>query len=261
MSALHVFDMDGTLLASTAGLEISAALGCRAGVAELEREFAAGRLTTRRFAAGVHDLWRALTPEVVARAFRAGPWLDGIAEVCADIRARGEHAAVITLSPDFFAGLLRGFGFGHVAASAFPPPPMAGPVDPAGILTPECKVRITRALLAGHGLPAGRCVAYGDSRSDLPLFEALGGGVAVNADAALAARAFARYTGRDLRGAYALARARLDAAPVDAAPVDAAPVDAAPVDAAPVDGGALVDGAPVGGVSLEGVPLGGPWPG
>jgi phosphoserine phosphatase len=216
VTVLHVFDMDGTLLrGSSASLQIAAATGTVTQVAALEAAFAAGRIDTVGFARGVHALWRSLTLDIVAGCYAGSPWLSGIREVCADIRARGERSAVITLSPDFFAQLLLDEGVDEVVASKFPVPPFASPVDPAGILTPGDKVRIVDSLLARHGVPRSRCVAYGDSLSDAPLFAFLGANtVAVNADRHLADLAAAAYVGDDLLGAYALGRGLIDRTPL-----------------------------------------------
>ncbi|WP_131739534.1 HAD family hydrolase [Actinomadura roseirufa] len=210
MTYLHIFDMDGTLLTgSTANLEVARHLGTLPELHALEARFAAGTLDTRGFSAEIHRLWHHLTPAVVADAYAAGPWLTGIADVCADIRARGEHSAVITMSPDFFARHLLDLGFDDVAASRFPPLPFTAPLDPAGVLTPADKVRIADDLRARHGLPRARCVAYGDSMSDAPLFRHLPHTVAVNADHHLAGIAAVDYRGGDLAEAYALARTLL----------------------------------------------------
>ncbi|MFD0690247.1 HAD family hydrolase [Actinomadura fibrosa] len=207
---LHIFDMDGTLLAgSTANLEVARQLGTLPELHELEARFAAGTLDTRGFSLEIHRLWQHLTPAAVAAAYAAGPWLEGIAEVCADIRARGEHSAVITMSPDFFARHLLDLGFDDVVASRFPPLPFTAPLDTAGILTPADKVRIADELRARHGLMAEECVAYGDSMSDAPLFRHLPNTVAVNADHHLADIAALDYRGGDLTEAYALARTLL----------------------------------------------------
>jgi phosphoserine phosphatase len=204
---LHVFDMDGTLLrGSTASLQVARMLGGVEDLVALEARFTAGEIDTRCFAVAIHRLWRNLTPAVVAAAFASSPWLAGIPEVCADIRSRGEWSAVITMSPDFFASYLSGMGFDQVVASRFPPPPFAAPIDPAGILTPIDKVRIVENLRARYGLPQSRCIAYGDSMSDAPLFRHLNATVAVNADAHLNGLAAVPYHGDDLTEAYALAR-------------------------------------------------------
>ena len=207
MGHLPIFDMDGTLLTgTTANLEIARHLGTLPELRELEARFAAGTLDTRGFSIEIHRLWRDLTPDTVAAAYTAATWLTGIADVCADIRARGEHSAVITMSPDFFARHLLDLGFDDVIASRFPPLPFTGTLDPAGILTPADKVRITEQLRARHGLDVDQCTAYGDSMSDAPLFRHLTNTVAVNADHHLAGIAALDYRGTDLTEVYALAR-------------------------------------------------------
>jgi phosphoserine phosphatase len=178
---LHVFDMDGTLLkGTTASLQIARHLGCAEELAGLEARFAAGEIDTRGFAAAIHGLWRSLTGSAVAE-----------------------------VSPDFFAGHLLELGFDEVVASRFPTLPFGEPLDPGGILTPGDKVRIVDELRARHGLPRSRCVAYGDSMSDAPLFRQLAKTVAVNADNHLAELAAVSYRGDDLAGAYALGRVLL----------------------------------------------------
>jgi phosphoserine phosphatase len=207
---LHVFDMDGTLLkGTTASLQIARHLGCVEDLADLEARFAAGGIDTRSFAAAIHELWGSLTQQAVADVVGTSPWLNGIAEVCADIRQRGERSVVITMSPDFFARHLLEFGFDDVAASVFPALPFREALDPAGILTPGDKVRIVEEMRERHGLPLSRCVAYGDSMSDAPLFRQLAKTVAVNADHHLAELAALSYRGDDLTDAYALGRALL----------------------------------------------------
>ncbi|MDL4776889.1 HAD family hydrolase [Actinomadura xylanilytica] len=210
MGTLHIFDMDGTLLTgTTANQEVARHLGTLPELHGLEARFAAGTLDTRGFSAAIHRLWHHLTPSTVATAYTTATWLNGIADVCADIRARGEHSAVITMSPDFFARHLLDLGFDDVIASRFPPLPFTEPLDPDGVLTPADKVTITEDLRTRHDLPSSRCIAYGDSMSDAPLFRHLTNTVAVNADHHLADLAALDYRGDDLTQAYALARTLL----------------------------------------------------
>jgi phosphoserine phosphatase len=84
--------------------------------------------------------------------------------------------------------------------------PFAAAIDPTGILEPADKVRLTERELVAHGLSHAECVAYGDSMSDLPLFDVLDNTVAVNADESLERRASRAYRGDDLLEAYAIGR-------------------------------------------------------
>ena len=91
--------------------------------------------------------------------------------------------------------------------SRFPVPPYGGVAfDPSGILTPDDKPRLVTTALEAAGIGPDRCVAFGDSMSDAPLFRALSHTVAVNADDHLLDLAAATYTGDDLWAAYELGR-------------------------------------------------------
>ncbi|MCF3173200.1 HAD-IB family phosphatase [Streptomyces sioyaensis] len=208
MSKLHLFDMDGTLLyGSAAAVEISRRLGLEREIAELERGFAAGELTPVQFAQRACELWAAeLTDLQVAAAFEGAPWLTGIQEVWADIRARGERCAVISLSPAFFVERLLAWGADTTHGSRWPAVPIRQAVDPAGILSSAAKVRIADELCVQYGLTRADCVAYGDSMSDTELFATVPQSVAVNADHHVSDLASYAYVGRDLREAYELVR-------------------------------------------------------
>lgn len=199
---------------SAAPVEISRQLGVEREIQELERAFAAREMTPPEFAVRACALWAELTDEVVAAAFAGAPWLAGIREVWAEIRERGEHCAVISLSPDFFVRRLLDWGAHAAHGSRWPELPTTipnvrtkyplSPVDPTGILTPAAKVKIARELCAEFGVPLEDCVAYGDSLSDAELFAAVPVSVAVNADRHVRDIASYGYTGRDLREAYGL---------------------------------------------------------
>ncbi|AKA04941.1 hydrolase [Streptomyces noursei ZPM] len=208
MSKLHLFDMDGTLLhGSAAAVEISRQLGLEREIAVLERAFAAGELTPAGFAQQACALWAADLSDVqVAAAFEGAPWLAGIQEVWADIRARGERCAVISLSPGFFVERLLAWGVDTAHGSRWPAVPIREPLEPAGLLSSSAKVRIADDLCARYGLTRDDCVAYGDSMSDAELFAVVPQSVAVNADHHVSHLATYAYTGRDLRGAYELVR-------------------------------------------------------
>lgn len=204
---LHLFDLDGTLIrGSAAAVEISRQLGLSEEIAELEQGFLLHGLTPDEFAVRARALWSELTPEQVTAAFEGAPWLAGIQEVWAGIRAEGGHCAVISLSPDFFVERLLAWGADAAHGSLWPSVPFTEPIHRPGILDASAKVRIARELCARFDLPLDACVAYGDSMSDAELFAVVPETVAVNADHHLAGLARHRYAGADLREAYALVR-------------------------------------------------------
>ncbi|WP_419996481.1 HAD family hydrolase [Streptomyces boninensis] len=209
MTRLHLFDMDGTLLhGSSANVQLAGRLGLTAEFRALDAAFTAGELDTYGYAVRAHRMWQGLTEDVIAAAFAAAPWVDGISEVWADITARGERSAVISMSPGFFVERLLDWGVHAAHGSRFPPFPFGEhqTIDAAGILAPEDKVRIADELCAAYGLGRADCIAYGDSMSDAALFAAVPRSVAVNADHHVSGLASCAYDGRDLREAYGLVR-------------------------------------------------------
>jgi phosphoserine phosphatase len=207
----HIFDMDGTLLHGTsASALLAAALGRREELDALELRFAEGTATAVEFARALHGMWGVVAPEVSRQAFAAAPVLANVREVLADIRARDERACLITMSPDHFAEQFLDFGFDAVFASRFPrAADMA--LDESGILNPEDKPRLAAGFCAEHGLALEDAIAYGDSMSDVFLFERVGVRVSVNGDHHLAELADIAVDGTDLLVAYRAARRLCDA--------------------------------------------------
>lgn len=211
MSKLHVFDMDGTLLRGAASVELSRHLGRFEEANAVEEAWLRGEIGDVRFWELVLPLWDGISEDEIDRAFDACPWIDGVAEVFADIAARGEQSAVISQSPLFFVRRLSRWGAGAVFGAG---------VEPGGrcaedlLLTVDDKVSICEHLMTEHGLTEDDCVAYGDSTSDVGLFGRLPRTVAVNGTPRLCELAATSYLGTDLREAYALGRALLAGQPV-----------------------------------------------
>jgi phosphoserine phosphatase len=206
----HVFDMDGTLLHGTAApVLLAAALGQAEALDALEERFASGAVTAVQFAHELHGMWGVVAPEIAQRAFAAAPLLANVREVLADIRDRGERSCLITLSPDYFAEQFLDFGFDAVFASRFPRSAHI-PLDETAILNPRDKPRLAAEFCARHGLLLEEAIAYGDSMSDVFLFEEVGVRVSVNGDHHLAERADIAVEGADLLPAYRAARELCD---------------------------------------------------
>jgi HAD superfamily phosphoserine phosphatase-like hydrolase len=207
MTKLHIFDMDGTLLAGSACLELSRRAGHIDAVEEMEERWGRGELGHVEFYELLLPLWAELGEEDIEEVFAGSAWLEGIEEVWRDIEARGERSVVITMSPQFFAEKLLGLGL-HEAFGA--EVLAGGEVVPERVLTPEMKVYIATEVLERLGLGSEDTVAYGDSSSDVPLFEILDNTVSVNGSESLAEHAALAYRGNDLREAYRLGRLLLD---------------------------------------------------
>lgn len=206
MSRLHIFDMDGTLLSGSACLEISRHMGQLDAVVAIEERWSHGQVGHVEFYELCLPLWEGLSAADVDAVFEATGWLEGIRAVWADIAARGEHSAVISLSPQFFVDRLLEWGLGSahgalVEAGIAP--------DPVKVLTPDSKPEVASALMERYELDSEDCVAYGDSSSDIPLFQMLTNTVAVNASPSLRDIAAATYEGNNLWDAYRLGRSLL----------------------------------------------------
>lgn len=200
---LHVFDMDGTLLRSTATVELARQLGKLEEGLEIEMMWHDGLITDTDFWQRLIGICQHAKAADFDAAFHNSPWMDGIAEAFADIHSRGEAVIVISQSPTFFVRRLEQWGAHETHGSAVEP---GMPLSPSATLLPETKVAITLAALAARGLSADDCVAYGDSTSDMGLFTSFSRTVAVNATPTLAALAASHYVGTDIREAYAMGR-------------------------------------------------------
>ncbi|MGE4482414.1 HAD family hydrolase [Acidocella sp.] len=200
---LHVFDMDGTLLRSTATIELFRQMGQLEAGLEMERLWFEGNISDTEFWTKLLVICQDATMADFDAAFHNAPWMDGIAETFSDIRSRGETVIVISQSPAFFVQRLQLWGAHETYGSAVEP---GMPLPSSATLMPETKVTLTEAALAARMLDAHDCVIYGDSTSDVGLFTSFSHTVAVNPTPKLAALAAAHYVGTDIREAYAMGR-------------------------------------------------------
>ncbi|MGK4906432.1 HAD family hydrolase [Streptomyces albus] len=226
---LHVFDLDGTLMRhTTAALELARQAGCHARVQHLEQELASGVIDHARFAELAHAAWRTqLTADHAQRAFAAAPWLQGMKDVFADIRRRGERSAVLTLGPDTFAHHLGRYA-DHIIATPYPAPGSRAPFRTGTALRPGDKVTATQRLQTELGLSSEHTIAYGDGPTDQPLFAAVGLAVAINPSPALPADAtHLTYRGDDLSTPYEAVRAHFAGRPAAAPTTSTATYSAA----------------------------------
>lgn len=199
--------MDGTLLRSTAAVELARQRGMVESGLAIEKRWGDGLITAVEFWERLLLIWRDASAADLEAAFSRAPWMEGIVETFADIDARGESAIVISQSPAFFVRGLESWGAEETFGSAVEPGLV---VDESSTLMPQTKVTIATAALAARGLGADDCVVYGDSWSDVDLFRSFRHSVGVNPTAHLAALAAVTYVGGDLRAAYRMGRGLLD---------------------------------------------------
>lgn len=181
---LACFDLDGTLVRSTS---VSRHLADRFGQSEqmemLERRYAAGEISNSIVAEEQARAYRDMPlPQVVA-ALEDIVCIGGIDDTLHALRERGIESILGTVTWSFAGEEFRR-RHGFLAASG-----TEIALDSDGVLTGEVerhfdewdKLEFVRSYCRERAIDLGECIAIGDSRSDIPLFEAVGFSVALNA--------------------------------------------------------------------------------
>jgi phosphoserine phosphatase len=190
--AVVAVDLDGTLIhGTTACLHLGAWIGHRAVIEELERRFSAGEIASADIADGDAPHYRGRSIADVAEAMHQAPCIDDIHEGVEHLASRGVDALLCTVTWTFAAQCVADrFGFSAVSGTVMH-------VDGDGVLAgrvaryfePEDKVAFLRDYCESHELSMHEVVAIGDGQSDLPMFDAVGFSVALNASPAARAAA------------------------------------------------------------------------
>ncbi len=197
--AVVAVDLDGTLIhGTTASLHLGEWIGHRAVIEELERRFAAGEIASADVADGDAPYYEGRSVADVADAMAGAPCIDDIHEGIEQLASRGVDALLCTLAWSFAAQCVADrFGFSAVSGTVMH-------VDGDGILAgrvdryfePEDKVAFLRDYCESRGVSMSQVVAIGDGRSDLPMFDAVGFSVGLNASPAVRAAASASVESR-----------------------------------------------------------------
>lgn len=195
------FDIDGTLVPGTSSSQYLASfLGHLDDLAIAERAYANRELDNLDVSVLDASGWRGHTTGDV-QAWLAGlPIVEGVDEVVAWCRDHGLAVYLATLAWE---------PVGRYLCETFGLDGFCGPrlAVAAGRYTGEVEAHFDEfakrdfavAVAGALNVPPDRCVAVGDSRSDLPLFATVGLSVAFNADEAARTAADVSVDGRDLR--------------------------------------------------------------
>ncbi|MGH2808606.1 MAG: HAD family hydrolase [Actinomycetota bacterium] len=177
------FDLDGTLLPSTTTvLHLSRWNGTEAAFAELERRYAAGEISNTEVARADAANWAGVAVADVHRALEDAVLIEGVQETVATLTEHGIDSYITTLTWRFAAEYFAArYGFAGVTGCELT-------TDEHGVLggvlrlfeAPD-KVEFARRICTERGIGPERCVAVGDSQSDLPLFGFAGLSIALNA--------------------------------------------------------------------------------
>jgi phosphoserine phosphatase len=197
---LVVADLDGTLITgTTAAAHLDGWIGHGPVITDLERRFASGELTNTQVAESYAPLYRGIAVADAAAAMAPISSLDDIALGVGLLKDRGIEAVIATAGWSFSARALGDlWGFTDARGVDLE-------VDSTGRFTgrvsrhfePEDKVGYVDEQCRRLGIGLDQ-VAIGDGRSDLPLFEAVGFSVALNAATAVRAAASAAIESESL---------------------------------------------------------------
>lgn len=202
MAAGVVFlDIDGTLVPEISSSQYLASyLGHLDDLAAAEHAYANGTLDNLDVSVLDAAGWRGHTIGEVRRWLADLPILEGVNDVVAWCR---DHALAVYLAT------LAWQPVGEYLCETYGLDGYCGPqLGVAGDrFTGEVEAHFDEfgkrdfavAIAAALDVPLDRCVAVGDSRSDVPLFASVGLSVAFNGDEAARTAADVTHTGRDLR--------------------------------------------------------------
>lgn len=182
---LVVCDMDGTLVRDTTALaHLTAWIGHGPAIDDLESKLLRGEVSDREVAEAYARFYRGIAVTDAATAMASIASIDDIATGVEMLRERSVDSLIATVSWGFAArGLATQWGFSTACGADLEVDQLSGVFtgDVAGHFAPADKVTFVADYCARAGFAMDQVVAIGDSRSDLPLFEAVGFSVALNA--------------------------------------------------------------------------------
>jgi phosphoserine phosphatase len=177
------FDLDGTLLrGTTVSLFTAGRLGKEGELLELERRYAAGEISNATIAEASARWFAGVPLAEVAGWLQEAPWIEGIAETVHALKERGLRVVLATVTWRFAAEVLRD-EHGFDAACGTEMDVVGGRLTGrvSRHFDEHDKLRFVEGYCRRRKVPMSRCVAVGDSRSDVPLFRKAGLAIAVNA--------------------------------------------------------------------------------
>ncbi|WP_104105582.1 haloacid dehalogenase-like hydrolase [Nocardioides sp. 616] len=209
------FDVDGTLVPQTSsGQHLADLLGHADVVREAEAGYAAGTLSNREVSVLDARGWAGRTPAHVRDFLESLPLVDGIAETVAWCRRQDLLPVLATLAWEPVGTYLcERFGFGHASGPRLEVIEGCYSGEVAEHFDETGKRDFALGVAAELGVDPARCAAIGDSRSDLPLFSAVGLAIAFNATSVARSAAHAEADGGDLRAVLPLLSRWLHAHP------------------------------------------------
>lgn len=180
---LACIDLDGTLVHETSvSQHLADYFGHGEQMTTLERRYAAGEISNSVVAEEQAAMYRGMAVSEVVAALEDIKCIRGIDPTLQALRKRGIESLLCTVTWSFAAEeFQRRHGFLAVSGTriALEDGRFTGLVE--RYFDEWDKLEFARAYCASRGIDLGHCLAIGDSRSDIPLFEAVGFAIALNA--------------------------------------------------------------------------------
>ncbi len=181
---LACFDLDGTLVrGTTVSQHLADRFGQGEQMLELERRYASGEISNSVVAEEQARGYRGIPLPRVVEKLDDIACIDGIDSTLAALRERGIVSVLGTVTWSFAAEEFgRRHGFAAVSGTEIE-------IDAEGVPTGAVKrhfdewdkLEFVSSYSEANGIDLAECIAVGDSRSDVPLFEAVGFSIALNA--------------------------------------------------------------------------------
>lgn len=180
---LACIDLDGTLVQGTSvSQHLADHFGHGEQMTELERRYASGEISNSVVAEEQAAMYRGMAVTEAIAALEDISCIRGIDATLQALREQGTESLLCTVTWSFAAEeFQRRHGFLAVSGTRI--------ALENGLLTGRVerhfdewdKLEFARAYCDSSGIDLRDCIAIGDSRSDMPLFEAVGFSVALNA--------------------------------------------------------------------------------
>lgn len=202
------FDVDGTLVPGTSSsVFLASFLGHRDELAKAEDAYASGVLDNRQVSELDAAGWEGIPEDQVSAWLDGLPLVSGITETVAWCWQRGLVPVLATLAWSPVGSYLTDrFGFHAFSGPRLETTDGRFTGRVARHFDEYGKRDFALAQARELGLPPRSCGAVGDSRSDLPLFAAVGLSVAFNASAGAREAATIAVDDNDLRGVLPVLR-------------------------------------------------------
>jgi phosphoserine phosphatase len=181
---LACFDLDGTLVPDTSTCQhLGDCFGHGNVIRELEQKYAQGTMNNQQVAENLGKHYAGRRMDEVVEAIRTLSFIDGIDETFSILRRQEIHLLLGTVTWSFAARIIaerfKLDGWSGCVMGESAPGTLSGTV--VTHFDESSKRAFVEEYCAKHSISMDKVFAVGDSRSDIPLFSAVGYSVAINA--------------------------------------------------------------------------------